>query len=333
MYEAKILADSISPVGHRLTSFQVTFPRIVLAEVNTHKMLSKNSASSRAIPVAKKIAQVEADPFVPAAFIKNQPGMQGATPLDELEDVAARAIWTRGTDYAVSIAKDLQTAGLHKALANRVLEPYAWHTAIISATDWSNFWHLRVNPAAQGEFQAAAAMMLALYEQSVPRPLNEKEWHLPLVSTEERIEATRSGEPIERLVKISVARCARVSYLTHDGVRDQNEDLALYEKLVSGGHLSPLEHAARPMTEWELDAFHQVEAEFYTPEGTRTMRVSPDFMNAVYAWDQTVGAVRLTGTPRDVYYCGNYNGWTQHRKLVPGEADILGHRKDALGQA
>jgi len=328
-FSAKLLADSVSPAGHRLTTFEVTFPRIVLAEVNTHKMLSKNSASSRAIPVPKKIAQVESDPFVPEAFGKNQSGMQHSEVLSGDEAAEARKAWLACSEGAIFAAHELAALGVHKQYANRVLEPFAWHTAIISATDWSNFWHLRVNPAAQGEFQAAAAMMLALYEQSVPRPLNEKEWHLPLVSAEERIEAERSGEPIERLVKISVARCARVSYLTHEGVRDQNEDLALYEKLVSGGHLSPLEHAARPMTEWEYDAFHQVEAEFYTPEGPRTMRVSPDFTGAVNAWDRTVEAVRLIGTPRDVYYCGNYNGWTQHRKLVPGEADILGHRKEA----
>jgi len=100
----------------------------------------------------------------------------------------------------------------------------------------------------------------------------------------------------------------------------------LYRSLVQNRHLSPLEHPARPMTEWELDAFRQVEAEFFTPDGTRTLRVAPAFVDAVNAGNVPV---RLTGTPRDVYYCGNYNGWVQLRKLIPGEAVYVDtERKD-----
>jgi len=305
-YDAKILADSITEHGERLTTFEVTFPRIVLAEVNTHRMLSRNSASSRATPVAKKIAQIEVDPFIPAAFIKNQKGMQGAEALDDAMALEAEAWWRQGVTGALSVARALSGAGLHKALANRVLEPYAWHTAILSATDWSNFWHLRVNPDAQGEFRTAAEMMLALYEKHEPTLLGDDDWHLPLVSEEER-DAALPGTPAEvhaadqRLVKISVARCARVSYLTHDGVRDQAEDLALYEKLVTGGHLSPLEHVARPMTTYERTRFEQIP----------------------HMWD---GRVWIWAGQRTTHYLGNYDGWVQHRKLVPGEADILGYR-------
>lgn len=315
-YEAKILADSVTLHGERLTTFEVTFPRIVLAEVNTHRMLSRSSASSRAIPVAKKIAQVEEDPFVPAVFGRNQKGMQAQTALSDEESGAALGVWVNAAKEAIVQARRLAEIGVHKQLANRLLEPFAWHTAIITATDWSNFWHLRVNPEAQGEFQAAAAMMLALYEKSEPRFMNESEWHLPLVSPEERIVPNTSpvaprpsrlaflsaeaalvavdavtAAAWERLVKISVARCARVSYLTHDGVRDQEEDLTLYDRLLAGGHLSPLEHAARPMDDRERRIFEQMP---------------------------------VAAPP--THYLGNFNGWVQHRKLVPGEADILGHR-------
>jgi thymidylate synthase ThyX len=307
-YSAKILADSITTHGEgnreRLTTFEVTFPRIVLAEVNTHRMISKCSASSRAIPVAKKIAQIEEDPFVPSSFVKNQKGMQGAVALADDALLEAESWWDWAKTSALASAKHLADAGVHKALANRVLEPFAWHTAILTATDWANFFHLRVNPDAQGEFRTAAEMMLALYDASVPRPLNEREWHLPLVSTEERIEDDRAERPIERLVKISVARCARVSYLTHDGIRDQNEDLALYDKLLAAGHMSPLEHAARPMTSYERTRFDQIP----------------------HAWD---GRAWVWQGDWTTHYLGNFNGWVQHRKLIRGEADILGYRKGA----
>lgn len=326
-FAVKILADSITAFGERLTTFEATFPRIVLAEVNTHRMLSKSSASSRAIPVSTKIAQVVKDPFVPAVFVKNQKGMQGAAGLDDGDAALAEHWWRRGAAESVVVAEGLAASGLHKALANRVVEPYAWHTAILSGTDWPNFWHLRVNPDAQGEFRSAAEMMLACYEQSVPRPLNDCEWHLPLVSAEERIESEQTGSGIARLAKISVARCARVSYLTHAGVRDQEEDLTLYARLASAGHLSPLEHVARPMGGWEREAFEQFEAEFWVEGGTRTLRVSRQFIDRVQAYDYP--RLRLTGEPRPVYYCGNYNGWVQHRKLVPGEADVLGYRATA----
>jgi len=298
-YDAKILADSVTEYGERLTTFEVTFPRIVLAEVNTHRMLSRNSASSRAIPVSKKIAQVKEDPFIPAAFGKNQKGMQASESLDADADALARSYWINAAEDATEAAGYLAGIGVHKQLANRVLEPFAWHTAILTATDWSNFWHLRVNPEAQGEFSAAAAMMLALYEKHEPLRLRDGQWHLPLVSEDEIV--LREQESYDRLVKISVARCARVSYLTHDGVRDQQEDLALYARLLAGGHLSPLEHAARPMTREERMMFEQVS----------------------WQWDEKRRAW-IPAPP--THYLGNFNGWVQHRKLVPGEADILGHR-------
>ena len=293
-YNAKILADSISPAGHRLTSFEVTFPRIVLAEVNTHRMLSRNSASSRAIPVEKRIASVEEDPFVPDQFGKNKKGMQHDEVLEGEDADTARHIWLRARRSAVSDATSLAMVGVHKQLANRLLEPFAWHTAVITATDWENFFHLRVNPAAQGEFRRAAEMMLALYTNNEPHPVNYDEWHTPYVERGEQFDFVHRYTQ----AKVSAARCARVSYLTQDGKRDPKEDMALFDRLVVPGHLSPLEHPARPMTPSELERF----------------RVDR------YEWGE--GWVRIGSG----HYLGNFNGWVQLRKLIPGEHDILGHR-------
>lgn len=298
-YEAKILADSISPAGHRLTTFEVTFPRIVLAEFNTHRMLSRNSASSRAIPVEKRIAQVEADPFVPAAFGKNQKGMQAESELEGEEAARAFLNWNAGKLQAIKMAAQLAACGVHKQLANRLLEPFSWHTVICTATDWENFFSLRCHPNAQPEIRTVAEMMRRLYDDPVhvPRALGHGEWHLPLVDSPDLdgwdLRVVGNWSEIE-LARLSAARCARVSYLTHDGKRDPKADLDLYEKLTTNGHMSPLEHPARPMTPRELELFRQNSVE----------------------WRRTEWASVVTRT----HYLGNFNGWVQLRKLIPGES-------------
>lgn len=241
-YEARILADSENITRCRLVTFLVTFPRIVLAEFNTHRALSRNSASSRAIPVEKRIAAVEADPFIPESFGKNQRGMQAATALDGMAAEQAEQAWRDACQQAVRHARALAMLGVHKQLANRVIEPYCWHTVICSGTEWENFFALRCHPDAQPEIRRIAEMMRELYEGSESVVLMPGEWHLPLVTYEERIEFAHA--PAEHLAKISAGRCARVSYLTHDGRRAPDEDVALCDKLMASGHMSPLEHPA-----------------------------------------------------------------------------------------
>lgn len=241
-YSARILADSLSPAGCRLTTFEVTFPRIVLAEFNTHRMLSRNSASSRAIPVEKRIAAVEADPFIPESFGRNQRGMQAGEALDGTEAAAAEHSWRVACRMAIGEARVLAGLGVHKQLANRLIEPFCWHTVIVSATEWRNFFGLRCHPAAQPEIRRIAEMMRALYDASAPTRLHIGEWHLPLVSAEERVEVAP-----HRLPLVSAGRCARVSYLTHDGRRDLAEDVRLANQLMADGHMSPFEHPAQAL--------------------------------------------------------------------------------------
>lgn len=253
-YSAKVLKDSISDAGHRLTTFEVTFPRIVLAEFNTHRVFSRNSASSRAIPVSKMLARVMEDPFVPTYWGKNQKGMQAAEELSPGAQALAQGEWLRARDNAVTSVKCLQApdVDLHKQIANRLLEPWLWHTVIVTATEWANFFALRDNKMAQPEIATPARMMRQLYETNTPtKPYGG--WHLPLVFEEDEREALRlfGSKDIEMLIKISCGRCARVSYLTHDGKRDLTEDIALYDRLLVSGHMSPLEHAARPRVQLE----------------------------------------------------------------------------------
>lgn len=299
-FSCRVLADSVSHFLHRLTTFEITFPRIILAEFNTHRMLSRNSASSRAIPIEKMLMMVQEDPYIPTHWGQNQKGMAAAQELTEQEQAQARRVWLDARDEAVEQVMRLMKIGLHKQLTNRLLEPFMWHTVIVTATEWSNYFHLRHNAAAHPEINRIAEMMEDMYQKSIPKDLKEGEWHLPLISP---VEQESKEFPIEDLVKISCARCGRVSYLTHAGIRDPQEDLALYNRLLQPGHMSPFEHAARSMYPLELEMFKTEDR----------------------VWDESYQAWRKLGTYS--YFLGNLNGWVQHRKMIPGEEDILGFRE------
>ena len=308
-FQARVLADSISQDGYRLTTLEVTFPRFILAEFNTHRVFSRNSASSRAIPVTKQLRRILENPFVPIEFGSNQPGMQAGPPLTGQAQREAEEEWLKARDDAVrhvlgltvrprsigpddelvSVLEEVEEAvregtrpsdwlNVHKQVANRLLEPFMWHTVIVTATEWENFWHLRDHPEAQPEIQRIASMMKQACEASTPAKVEWGGWHLPLIDDEDR-DAPEVRGPID-LAKISVGRCARVSYLTHAGKRDLGADLELYERLRSSGHMSPLEHPAQPLG----------------PSGAES----------------------------DLW-SGNFRGWCSFRKTkIPGEANPLG---------
>ncbi len=253
-YEVEVLRDSVSPAGVRLTTLKVTLPRIVLAEFNTHRMLSRSSASSRAIPVEKRIAAVEAEPFVPEAFGKNQRGMQAGEELTGTEADDARREWMSACRAAVDHARGLARLGVHKQIANRLIEPFCWHAIVVTATEWSNFFALRCHPDAQPEIRRAAEMMRDAMAASIPIPVHFGDWHLPFVPPEEEFDlrTRRSAFTGEEVALISAGRCARVSYLTHEGARDPRADFDLAKRLMQSGHMSPFEHAATP----QLDRPH-----------------------------------------------------------------------------
>lgn len=246
MYECEVLADSISPSGKRLTTLVVTYPRMVHAELLTHRMFSRNSASSRAIPNEKLRQRVVDDPAMPVWWGKNQSGMQAREELvgDALE--TSKAEWLRARDEMIAASNRLASVGLHKQLCNRLIEPWMGITVIVSSTEWENFFRQRCHPDAQPELRVAAEAIRDAMEKSTPVRHGNGSWHLPLVRAEDFDGAEYGGE---LLIKLSVARCARVSYLTHDGRRDPKADLELYDRLTSSGHWSPLEHVARACAE------------------------------------------------------------------------------------
>lgn len=337
-YDAKIVADSISEAGDRLTTLEVTLPRIVLSEFNTHRVFSRNSASSRAIPVAKQLRKVLTTPFVPERFGRNQAGMQSYEWLEGLKHDEAVKLWLRGRDRAASTAfelllgaklssevfgynperefasldkllagfddavvlldpkhqvenlADTDMLNVHKQITNRLLETWMWQTIIVTATEFSNFKALRTDKAAQEQIRHAAILMMEAMDASTPTLIMRGEWHLPFIQDFER---DGTFERTEEARRISCARCARVSYLTHDGRRDLGADLKMADGLRSNGHMSPFEHAATP-------AFH-IES---TP-----------FEHRASGWDD--------GNPHLVSeWHGNFHGWKQYRKFIPNEDDF-----------
>lgn len=252
--EAKIIADSISPEGVRLTTFQVTCHRFVLAEFNTHRTLSRNSASSRAIPLRKQLQKIADGPATPLSFPAERKGMQGGDELEGSDRILAESDWRTAAENAMVIAHKMGQRGVHKSVANRLLEPFMWHTIVCTATAWENFFEQRCSPLAQPEIKAIADLMNEAYVESDPRELAEGKWHLPYIDDEDLDQFFQpTGEDGIRTMdwrKVSAARCARVSYLTQEGKRDIEEDLRLYERLTEANppHWSPLEHVATP---WE----------------------------------------------------------------------------------
>lgn len=253
LYGASVSVDEVRSRGMAPTydlSIAGEFPNFIANGVVVHN--SRNSASSRAIPVEKRIAALLEDPFIPEAFQANKRGMQGGAALDEDEQDRARSRWLHAMEEAVVQARELAGLGVHKHWANRIIEPWLWHTIVCTATEWANFYALRDNEMAAPEMQTAARLMKKAMAESTPQELNEGEWHLPFIYEEDHNEklwlvGKEEFTPAEMdlaLAKISCARCARVSYLTHDGKRDVAADLALHDKLLTSGHMSPFEHAA-----------------------------------------------------------------------------------------
>jgi hypothetical protein len=269
---AKVIADSINDEGVRLTTFEVRFWRPVLAEFNTHCVLSRNSASSRAIPFRKQLAKVWREPATPIAWPLEQKGMQGGDDLPVEQQTLAKHHWLRARDYAVDMAQELATLGVHKSVTNRLVEPFMWHTAVVTATAWENFFEQRCSPLAQPEIRAVAELMRDAREDSEPIHKKENAWHLPYLPDEDQ-ETWKAiierGDGHTRRVRslavmVSAARCARVSYLTQDGTRDIEKDLELYDRLVTArpAHWSPLEHVATPWLEnRQLRSDHYLEFE------------------------------------------------------------------------
>jgi len=329
---ATIVCDSVSPEGVRLTTFQLRYPRFIHAEELTHRILesqpellfyeavpdglmydqdlSRNASSSRAIPVKRMIEDLRRDPAMPIYWGKAQGGMQAgedwhAPVLIPEVSMGREEAWLFAMDCCIKVAEGFAEAQYHKQIVNRLLEPWAHINVVVTAVSWQNFFALRSHPDAQPEIKMLSDLMQAAMAESEPSLVQHGQWHLPyiLASDWEAIRAWRKTNRITRdepsyqelaqyALMVSVARCARVSYKTHDG-RDTDimEDMALADKLIVATplHASPAEHQATP------DEWHDMGVASYG------------------------GPPSSDGAWSSPLLHGNLTGWKQYRKLLPNE--------------
>jgi hypothetical protein len=299
---AKLLRHSVSPEGIELKSFEVTLHRFVLAELNTHREFSRNFRSSRAVPTKNLIHEVRTAPAMPVYWGRNRPGMQADEELTGNDLIEARVHWEDSARSAAARAEFMLGLNMHKQLVNRVLEPYLYVHGVVSSTNYANFYALRRHKDAQPEIKALADAMWEAEQGSKPTELKPGQWHLPYVPWWEMCELiveaglrkawndpdipNYTEEEWHLLRRISAARCARVSYKPFDADRRSNfaEDLLLFDKLVGSQpmHASPTEHQATPdAVKWNVVHDHSY-------------------------WEAK-------------HQHGNFSGWIQHRKTLPGE--------------
>lgn len=239
MIKVQLLLHSINPNGQDISTWVLTFPRMILAEINTHRLFSRNASSSRAIPIKKMLESIEENPAMFEYWGSNKPGMQAGNQLTDENLLIAKNKWIEGSKQAIKLAQELSDIGLHKQNVNRVLEPFGHITVILTTTDLGNFFALRAHPDAQPEFQVLAYRMLDKYLHSLPKLLNWNDWHIPF--------GDRMSEEttLKDRLRIATARCARVSYLTFNGIIDSAKDISLHDQLAKSGHWSPFEHSAQ----------------------------------------------------------------------------------------
>jgi thymidylate synthase ThyX len=274
---ARIVEDSISADNIRIVSLQCRYPRIIHAELMTHRVFSRNARSSRAVPTERLLSET---PFIPH-MLQNRPGMQALEEMDLQKRLIAEEAWRYLAEHTKGIVKALHALGVHKQWANRPLEWFGYIDTLVTSTDWANFFALRTDSGAQPEFRMLAEEIQAEMALSVPTYRKPGEWHLPYITDEDR-----DSYNLDVLQKLSVARCARLSYRPFDGGDSIVAELQRYERLVVSRpvHASPAEHQATPDTWCEGD-FEGYGAKWYHSSEH-----------------------------------GNFTGWRQYRKMLPNES-------------
>lgn len=269
MFAAVVQASVAENSSSRIVTMHLRYPRIIHGEVMTHRVFSRNARSSRAVPVKTMLNEVRNTPFVPWHWGKNQKGMQADEEYDAPVQLfqaegnvgyywASREdAWLDACAKAACAAEGFMNAGYHKQLANRLLEPFSWIDTLITSTSWANFLHLRDHGDAEPHFQDLAKLVRKALEEVRDKKLFQNllpgEWHLPYITESDRefvAEETDGdiGKMLDMLLKISAARCARISYTPFDGNASYEREIERFNLLVTSEriHASPTEHQATP---------------------------------------------------------------------------------------
>lgn len=313
--EAKIIAHSeCSITGKEIITWELTYPRFIHSEFMTHRLFSRNAASSRAIPVAKMLEMVREHPAMPVRFGANQAGMQDkgvdhidfvyvpelfqlfhgeglsvheATSLAMCEPAVA---WQWAADRAADAAEEFADAGYHKQVANRLIEPFQWMKTVMTATEDDNWFWLRDHNDADPTIHALASVMWEAKQASEPVVLTPNDWHMPYFG--DGYWLSGCGIPLEDALAISSSCCAQVSYRKLDDSLEKAKDI--FAKLIESKpcHASPTEHQAKPMSRVQW--------------GT-------NICGFTFTWDAGATHADRGGN----LWSGNFKGWIQHRQLIP----------------
>lgn len=300
---AEIIADSINEAGIRITTFELDYPRIVHAELMTHREFSRNASSSRAIPTKTILERVMSDPAMPTFFGKNQAGMQDAGEHFELiNGYTPQEWWKLMALSAAKFSEGFADAGYHKQVANRGTEFAQNIKVVVTATSYDNWFWLREDEMSDPTIRDLAHVMLSAYNDSSARLLLPGEWHVPYyfdgfwsaVGDGKLFELAVDvhGHTLAEALKISSSCCAQVSYRKSDDSLEKA--VGLYDRLVGAEkkHASPFEHQGTPVAK------------------------STVFTNAFaypMNWEPGITHVDRQG----VFHSGNLKGWIQHRQLIP----------------
>ena len=300
--QVKVIQDSLSPTGDRLVTFEIETYRYIWAEVMTHRQLSRNAQSSRAVP-SKTVLKVNEDFVRPIIYGKNKAGMSSTEEFNELESAEIQKVWDSAANYTFAASLQLNELGLHKQWANRITEPFSKIKAVISATEWDNFFWLRIDPeAAQPEIVDLANKMQKAMQDSIPLQLKAGELHVPYVEREvgfdlsDEIRYYISGQDggelsKEEALRISASCCCQVSYRKLDD--SFNKAMEIWDKLFSGPkpHMSPTENQAVALGSNRASIIQRV-LPSYLPEG--------------------ISHIDREGN----LWSGNFKGFIQHRKII-----------------
>lgn len=298
--KARVIADSTSSVTYqRLTTLELEYPRFIHSEFMTHRMLSKNSASSRAIPIKAMHEHIKASPQEPVEWGANNPGMQSKSLLGETEAASAKGVWNSAREQALSHAVIMSSVGAHKQIVNRLTEPFMQMKVVVSGTEWANFFWLRDHEDADPTIRELAKVAKRAMDASIPVMLLPGEWHLPYVQIDycdkdKYLVYSVDGVEVdlETAKKVSASCCAQVSYRKNDD--SVEKALAIYDRLINSQpiHASPVEHQATPIDYGTTDILD------------------------VGTWEEGVTHMSANGE----LWSGNFRDWIQHRQLIQGHA-------------
>ena len=335
---AKVICDSVSEQGIRLTTFEIEYPRFIHGELMTHRMLSKNSSSSRAIPIQKMLEQIESNMAIPIYWGKNKSGMQAVEEVNgyNLED--SKLEWKLAYKSAKHHTNLLSVFGLHKQVPNRLTEPFQMMKVVITGTDWDNFFNLRIHPDAQPEICMLAYKMYKAMQESRPRLLKKGDYHLPYCS-HRNIVCQDSGDVVgieygylevppnvrglvfkpmtlEDAIKYSAACCASVSYRTENMTLEKADKI--FDMLIKAEviHASPFEHLATPIKK-HLCVFKDNDYVFADSEVDLDLSINLTYNNRT--WENGVTHMNKQGQ----LCSGNLRGWVQYRHTLPNNTNYV----------